>query len=160
MLKALSRTCWQHQIVHKRLKVFPSASNSDTLVDSVVIVLPVHRDQGSPSVFVRGPNRYNTTVRGPDKLRSLILSENVTFYQTRSCVLGNDSKNAIQNRPQTAKGLYSKRLKVYPAAAKSDTLFDSAITVFPIHIDQGLQTFLSEGRISHYTTVLGGGQVT
>jgi len=140
----------QHQIVHKRLKVFPSASNSDTLVDSAVIVLPVHRDQGSPNVFVRGP----------DKLRSLILSENVTFYQTHSCVLGNDSKNAIQNRPQTAKGLYSKRLKVYPAAAKGDTLFDSATTVFPIHINQGLQTFLSEGRISYCTTVLGGGQVT
>jgi len=34
-----------------------------------------------------------------------------------------------------------KKQAVHPAVLNSDTLFDVSVTVYPIHIDQGLSNF-------------------
>jgi len=48
-----------------------------------------------------------------------------------------------------------KKTTVHLAVPKSDTLVDTSVTAYSIHIDQGSSNFLGEGHISYCTTIRG-----
>jgi len=48
-----------------------------------------------------------------------------------------------------------KMKTVQPAVPNSDTLVEASVTVYPIHIDQGLSKVSEEDNINYCTTVRG-----